>query len=212
MSAAILTTRRLNEIARLERVATSWAAKYVIPTIAGDIESAASLAYGLGNELRGYFAVALWRLKIPVPAFREYFSNVWIHDHREVIEAAESRRNLRAMFVYAEFPIPDHLPEKITVWRGTSFLSIEEASRGYSWTTDMDCACWFAMRFAEKNGNPLVLGADVSKKNILFYSNDRNESEVVIFNPKPKLLLFYDDLVEGFENHKADKKVIKSNC
>lgn len=55
----------------------------------------------------------------------------------------------------------------------------------------------------QRNGNPLVLGADVSKKNILFYSNDRNESEVVIFNPKPKLLLFYDDLAEGFGNHKS---------
>lgn len=190
----------------LKRIADPWAVKYIDATIAGDTKSAASLAYALNNDLRGYFAITLWRLQIPVPAFREYFSSVWMHDHREVIKASKNRRNLQAMFCYANFPIPDNLPETITIWRGTSYLSIKEASRGYSWTINKDCACWFAMRFSEKNGNPLVLYADILKKNILFYSNERNEDEIVVFNVKPKLWL-HNDLLAGFNRYERSKLV-----
>ncbi len=128
-------------------------------------------------------AVGMWRAKVPVPAFRAYFSSVWDHDHRWVIDAAQNRRTLGYMFRYAAFPLPDELPDVVTVWRGTSYLPIKEARTGYSWTTDRDMACWFAMRFAEHNGSPLVLTADVAKSDIALFHNERSESEAVLIRP-----------------------------
>lgn len=53
----------------------------------------------------------------------------------------------------------------------------------YSWTTDRDLACWFAMRFADLHGSPLVLTADVAKRDIALFTNERSESEAVLIRP-----------------------------
>ena len=72
----------------------------------GDVEAAFSLSCALENHKRGAVAVAMWRAKVKREAFREYFSSVWEHDHRHVIDAAQTRRTLGYMFRYAAFPIP----------------------------------------------------------------------------------------------------------
>ena len=149
----------------------------------GDVEAALSLCVALGNDLRGVVAVAMWRAKVKREAFREYFSSAWVHDHRYVIDAAQTRRTLGYMFRYAAFPIPVELPDVVTLWRGTCKLTIAEAREGYSWTTDRDTACWFAMRFADINGSPLVLSADVAKSDIALFTNAREESEALLIRP-----------------------------
>ena len=167
--------------------AESWAVRYIDPVLAGDVDSAFHLVCALGNDKRGVFADALWQYRIPQPAFQKFLEDVWNHDHRYLIDAAKNRRRLRAMFNYAAFSLPAHLPETVTVWRGTSALPFKQAVRGLSWTVDRDCACWFAMRFAGKNGNPLVLKASVPKSNILMFTDSRSEREAVIFDKKPCL-------------------------
>ncbi len=157
--------------------------KYAKPAFDGDIEAAFSLACALENHKRGAVAVAMWRCKVPVEAFRAYLSATWAHDHREVIDAAQSRRTLGYMFRYAAFPLPAALPDVVTVWRGTSYLPFNEAKKGFAWTTDRDVACWFAMRFAENNGSPLVLMADIAKIDIALFTNDRSENEAVLVRP-----------------------------
>ncbi len=184
---------------RMMNDAEPHAVRHIGPTFDGDPESAWSLSIALRNTSRGIYAYALWRAKIPVPAFRAFFGSVWEHDHREVIAAAKYRRTLQSMFRYAAFPLPDHLPPVVRVWRGTSALTQAKAARGYSWTTDRDCACWFAYRFAAKNGRPLVLTADVERDQILFYSDERSESEAVIFDIAPKLDPNPADWRKGFE-------------
>ena len=149
----------------------------------GDVEAAFSLSCALENHKRGAVAVAMWRAKVKREAFREYFSSVWEHDHRHVIDAAQTRRTLGYMFRYAAFPIPVELPDVVTLWRGTCKLTIAEAREGYSWTTDRDTACWFAMRFADINGSPLVLSADVAKSDIALFTNAREESEALLIRP-----------------------------
>lgn len=149
----------------------------------GDVDAAFSLSNVLENHLRGAVAVAMWRAKVPVPAYRVYLSAVWEHDHRHVIDAAQNRRTLGYMFRYAAFPLPAELPDVVTVWRGTSYLPIGEAKTGYSWSTDRDLACWFAMRFADHNGSPLVLTADIAKRDIALFTNERSESEAVLMRP-----------------------------
>ena len=149
----------------------------------GDIEAALGLAISLNNDVRGLMAVAMWRAKVPREAFRAYFSSVWGHDHRYVTRAAVTRRRLAYMFRYAAFPIPDEVPDVIRVWRGTSKLNLDEAQQGYSWTNDRDIACWFAMRFADINGAPLVLTAEAAKSDIALFTNAREESEALLIRP-----------------------------
>ncbi|MFZ2218221.1 MAG: hypothetical protein WAV85_05995 [Rhodoferax sp.] len=149
----------------------------------GDTDAAFRLGCALENHKRGAVAVAMWRCRVPVEAFRVYLGMTWDHDHRYVIEAAKTRRTLAYMFRYAAFPLPAELPEVVTVWRGSSALTFEATRARYSWTTDRDLACWFAMRFAGDNGSPLVLTADIPKRDIALFTNDRNESEAVLMRP-----------------------------
>ncbi len=149
----------------------------------GDAEAAFILSCSLESNMLGVVAVSMWRCKVPKEAFGAYLRSVWGHDHREVIWAADSRRTLAYMFRYAAFPLPAELPDVVKVWRGTSCIPIGKDKTDYAWTTDRDLACWFAMRFADDNGSPLVLTADVAKSDIALFTNDRSESEAVLMRP-----------------------------
>ena len=157
--------------------------EYARAAFNGDVKAAHSLSCSLPDCEFGAVAVVLWRAKLPVEAFRAYLLSTWLHDHRSVEGAAQTRRTLGYMFRYAAFPLPAELPEVVTVWRGSSALTFEATRARYSWTTDRDLACWFAMRFAGDNGSPLVLTADIPKRDIALFTNDRNESEAVLMRP-----------------------------
>ena len=111
------------------------------------------------------------------------------------------------MFRYAAFPIPAELPDVVKLWRGTSKLTIAEAREGYSWTTDRDTACWFAMRFADTNGAPLVLTAEVAKSDIALFTNAREESEALLIRPPAAVKIDGDvtDWQIGHDRYEAKK-------
>ncbi len=184
--------------------------EYLRPAFAGDVKAAYKLSVGLRNELRGHIAVNMWQCKVDKAAFREYLASAWEHDHRYVIDAAKTRRNLSLMFRYAMFALPDELPEVVEVWRGTSKLTAEEAKAGYAWTTDRDVACWFAMRFAEENGSPLLLTAHVAKKDIVFYTQNRGESEALLVRI-PKGVRVDGDAIDWQEGYLREQASIKNN-
>ena len=188
---------------QLEAIAEPWALRYIGPTFEGDPEAAFSFSCALGNYKRGEAAMLLWVAKIPLPAYRAFLQSVWEHDHRHVIAAAGKRINLEAMFRYAAFPLPEDMPETVTVWRGTSALTRAQAVRGLSWTLDRDQACWFAMRFAERNGSPLVLTARVPRSEILLYTDERNEREAVVFRKRAKVDGSPEDWARGHAAVKA---------
>jgi hypothetical protein len=159
----------------------------------GDVKAAQNLYLSLENKMRGTIAAVMWRAKVPVEAFRSYLSAAWEHDHQHVITAAETRRNLGHMFRYAAFQIPAEMPPMMTVWRGTSGITKSQAGKGYSWTTDQDTACWFAMRFAERKGAPLVLTSEIAKTDIALFTNERMESEIVLMR-SPKTVVIDGDV------------------
>ncbi|MBH1979681.1 MAG: hypothetical protein I8H67_15140 [Comamonadaceae bacterium] len=181
--------------------------EYLEAAFNGDVDAAFSLSCALSNDKRGAVAVAMWRAKVKREAFREYFSSVWEHDHRYVIDAAQTRRTLGYMFRYAAFPIPADLPEVVTLWRGTSKLTIAEAREGYSWTTERDTACWFAMRFADINGSPLVLTAEVAKSDIALFTDAREESEALLIRSPAAVKIDGDvtDWQDGLTRYEARK-------
>lgn len=166
---------------QIEKFVEPWARKFVMPAMAGDVDAALSLSVAMGNEKRGQVVVAFWRAKAPRESFRALLSSVWDHDHNELIAAARTRRLLRALFRYAQFDT-SILPGAVQVWRGTSGCNPWSAANGQAWTTDRDVACWFAMRFAGFRGNPLVLTSTVRREDIYLFTNERNESEVVLFD------------------------------
>jgi len=184
--------------------------KYMEAAFDGDIDAAGMLTATLRNDLRGAVAVAMWRAKIKREAFREYFLGVWEHDHRYAIAAAQTRRTLGHMFRYAAFIPPPDVPERLTVWRGTSKLSMRDSLRGYSWTTDRDVACWFAMRFADTNGRPLVLRADIHRDDVALFYDGRGEREAVLLRP-PKPYLVDGDSTDWATCHARHEAAIQAH-
>jgi len=78
-----------------------------------------------------------------------------------------------------------NLPETITVYRGCIQGENED---GMSWTTDFQIAEFFAKRFAEiREGDPIILCGEVSKDDVLAYSQGRNEFEVIVLPEKVRV-------------------------
>ena len=112
--------------------------------------------------------------------FRAALNETWNDDHDDLIATVNNRRILASMFRHAQFPAPPSiLTGQIAIWRGTFNISPSKARRGLSWTTERDCACWFALRFGMPR--PLVLKAMVPVADLFHLPNDRKECEVVWF-------------------------------
>jgi hypothetical protein len=72
--------------------------------------------------------------------------------------------------------IADIPKEGIIVYRGQDLKS----RKGLSWTTDLEIARGFAIGHRLYNPNPIVLSATVKPETIAFFTNDREESEIVL--------------------------------
>lgn len=187
---------------KVKQDAESHEMKYLEPAFNGDVYAAESLVLALGNEKRGTVAVAMWQAKVERLAFSVFLAAAWEHDHAYIISAAETRRRLTAMFSYAEFSLPTHLPEIVRIWRGTHGLTARQAAKGYSWTTERDVACWFAF-FRNADRAPQVITTTIPKEQIAYFSNQRNEQEIVLI--KPPKSVFIDGNIEdwriGYARH-----------
>jgi hypothetical protein len=70
----------------------------------------------------------------------------------------------------------DELPEELIIYRG--FVN-DDGENSFSWSLDIEKAIWFANRFS-KGEEYYVAKATVNKKDIIGYTNDRNEEEIVV--------------------------------
>ena len=96
-----------------------------------------------------------------------------------VVEAVVSlvdREKLRAL----GDPLPADPPW--TVYRGVAGKGKARRVRGWSWTSDLEQARWFANRFPELS-DPAVFSASVGREQVLFYTNDRDEKEFALSLP-----------------------------
>jgi hypothetical protein len=142
-----------------------------------DPKAAAALVYAAPNDWRGLIALCSYWIGLPNPAYRSIVDMVWNHDHLHFLGAARGGApQVRRMMAAAEFPVP--MSGMITVYRGTSGLEAEKAVKGLAWTTSRKVACWFAFRFPAER--PLVLKATVPASEVIYFSDDRDESEVVL--------------------------------
>lgn len=70
-------------------------------------------------------------------------------------------------------PVPDQ-PD-FRLYRGVAGRGRARRPRGWSWTSSLDVACWFAMRYGL--ANPGVVEADVANEEVLTFLPDRGEDE-----------------------------------
>ena len=118
---------------------------------------------------------------------QEYWSllaDVWVDsenirefpDRWESLLASE-RGHRHSMMQEDELTEYACLPEVIYVYQGHTV----DRDDGWSWTTDLAKAEWFARRFASMEGDaPLVTHGNVEKRRIHAYLTRRGESEVLV--------------------------------
>ena len=76
----------------------------------------------------------------------------------------------------------DELPEIVKVYRGILVKDNHKSNIGVSWTTDPKIAHMFALRFKPLGGDAFIYEGETYKKDILFFTNAREESEAIL-NP-----------------------------
>ncbi len=150
---------------------------------------------GLRDELRARALYGLWTWGAETEVLRGVVTTVWQHDYREML-AVFQRRQLRALFDAARFPI-DHLPERVTIYRGITVEGSERPSHsGIAWTLRRDLACWFALHLPGPGGSamfhippgwtPHLFTATVRRERVAAHLTDRNEDEIIIFGMSTK--------------------------
>jgi hypothetical protein len=157
----------------------AYAKRYLDAGLDGDVEAGRSLISAAPNEFRGYVAVAGYYIGTPNPTYREIVDLAWSMDCGSVASAAKACRvPVRRMMKEARFDHP--FSGEICVYRGAAGVSPWRASRGLSWTTSRDVACWFAFRSSWGTRKPIVVVANVAASKIVFYSDERDEQEVML--------------------------------
>jgi hypothetical protein len=134
----------------------------------------------LPNEFRGWFVAWCFRSKLPRLLLQCVLHDGWLQDHGHVCNAAGSFGTLFIWFRDAAFELPADLPDPLPVWRGTSGIAPELAADGISWTTSKVRAAFFACTYRPM-GEPLILRRDVQLRDVLMFSDERNEGEVIVF-------------------------------
>jgi hypothetical protein len=148
-------------------------------------------------------AALMYRARVPPAAFRVVLAEALTQTHEyKVVRAARGWRQFVSWCGYAEFPIPDYLPEEVTIFRGvngpTRIDAIYIAKLGVSWTLDRELAAWFAWRFcAAKKHLPIVAATKVPRTSILFFDDGRGEKEVIPEDqPVTTPVVFWEDQSE----------------
>jgi hypothetical protein len=158
---------------------------------------------GVRNALRAVVLRGLWQLGVDPrllvadadrlafeAMFRGVVAKVWSHDYRETFSVF-AQLELRSVFEAARFPI-DHLPEKVTIYRGIAVRGSRLPPRsGISWTLRRDLACWFALHLPGSGGSamfslpagwhPYLLTATVRREHVSAHMRDREEDEIIVF-------------------------------
>lgn len=122
----------------------------------------------------------------------------WIsyHQMRALIGMADRDRLLAS-----GSPLPDG--EILTVYRGVAGTGRARRVRGFSWTTDLEIACWFALRFGLDN--PAVFTATVTRGDVFWCDTDR-EAEVVCCPTKTKRMALPAAELQRFANAYTKRK------
>jgi hypothetical protein len=152
-------------IQALEDVIPEYARPHWQPAFQGNVEAALFLGLSLQDFQRGILVHAFWSEGASADVVRVLLdlALTQTHFYGRIPDLFDILR-------FANFTIPP-LPESVTVYRGGD-------PDGLSWTLSRKVAEWFA-----EGSNTEVHQRVIHRDSILFYSNDREEQEI-IFDPE----------------------------
>ena len=166
-----------------------------------DEEAASRLVSAAPNGWRGHIANCAFLLGVSNPTYRAIVRRVWDHDHSQLLYAVDGDASrVREILAAADFAIP--LNGNQVVYRGAPDVSPEAAVEGLSWTTSHEVACWFAFRSSK---TATVLAADVPASEIIYWSNERGEHEVILQSIPPLRLDDQSDRWEAIASSFSEK-------
>ena len=130
--------------------------------------------------------------------FFHLLKRIWVLDEQwDSILSLYDAEEIRDLFTYRGNPHRimndedldgfNKLDDELTLYRGVAVRKGEEfktnkEDMGLSFTTDKKKGIWFSWRRCPKEGIPYLIEITINKKDIFFYTDDRNEKECLI-NP-----------------------------
>ena len=151
----------------------------------------------LGKPLIGIGALADWRISLA-----KAINQVWIDSEniwQNYIEWSDILTTCEAPALQAVVSDDDKqafadLPERVSIFRGgrVDWDDMMDSMPPFSWTLDRQKAEWFANRFDHKPDN-FIVEAMIDKGDIYFYTDERNEQEVVV-DPDGLMIQYIEEL------------------
>jgi hypothetical protein len=133
---------------------------------------------------------SLWIVALNVETLksRDMYETTLVHAHQatRTNNLGMSIRKLSELIASADLDrlrrAADLLPDgdNFTLYRGVAGSGADRRVRGFSWSASLSAAAWFAIRYAEHLDDPAVYRTTVSRKEVLWYSDDRHEAEFVV--------------------------------
>lgn len=110
----------------------------------------------------------------------ELLRDIWIdsenlHEWGDDIAELMARPGKRFFMDGGERRRLERLADPVTIYRGHK----SDNKYGWSWTLDKSRAEWFARRFAGHRGEGFLSKGRIAKKDVIAFTNGRNESEIV---------------------------------
>lgn len=78
------------------------------------------------------------------------------------------------------------LPDRVKIYRGVYGEYLDDLNMGTSWTLKESTGKFFGRRFKELAENVYLMQGVIDKKDILFYTNQRKEHEIIVDPSKIK--------------------------
>jgi hypothetical protein len=120
-----------------------------------------------------------YKLDLTDEEYWELVKDIWCR--QELNSDGNRKKNWKLIFNHRpRLPsLTEELPDTFTAYRAGK-------TDGFSWSLDKKTAEWFHNRFKSKFGNIPFLTNKFTKEDVVFYTNDRNEQEVVVIPSKSK--------------------------
>jgi hypothetical protein len=119
------------------------------------------------------FLICNRKLDVTDEEYWDLVKSIWCR--QELNSDGKRKVNWQMIFKYRPkiSSLTEDLPDTFTAYRAGK-------EDGFSWTLDKEVANWFHNRFKSQFGKIPFLTKEFTKEDVVFYTNDRNEKEVVI--------------------------------
>ncbi len=177
--------KREQIIQKARSITPEFGQEFVAGAFEGEPDAVLSLMTALSDYQRAPLVHVLYMARVRREAFRGALEAAWIqsHHYQDVLREAGTWRQFVRWCRYASFELPAGVPDPVTIYRGVPNVTAARAAQGVAWTLDRERAEFFSMGYGfnanRPDTTPMVVSAMVSRRMLMFYSNGREEQEVI---------------------------------